>query len=476
MIESEYLLRLREGTQLQGSDGQLAVQGPLVAASPRAGVTFRQLSPALDAALRRLAGAGATQGELGADVIDADGPEGLFKLTHFLGKLQELNLLVYGLPAEQGAHATLVPLSERFALKPRVEDPAARFVLSRFALIRREGTRTLLESPLAPAQLVLETASAVRLVLALHAPQDAAGLAQASALDLASVGLFLALLLSAGALSSVDAQGAIAEDGGDALPLWDFHDLYYHSRSRVGRHGNPVGGTYRFAGKLAPLPALAPRAPGETIELHRPDLDELKRADRRFTEVLEERRSIREHGDQPISERELGEFLFRAARVRQFVSNEKGELTSRPYPGGGALYELEIYPVVDRCQGIAPGLYHYEPLAHRLRLVAGRTPAVAALLQMAYYTADQRSHPHVLLVFAARFQRVQWKYQSVSYAVILKDVGVLQQTMYLVATAMGLAPCALGGGNSDLFADAAGLDYYRETSVGEFILGRPAVS
>jgi hypothetical protein len=36
---------------------------------------------------------------------------------------------------------------------------------------------------------------------------------------------------------------------------------------------------------------------------------------------------------------------------------------------------------------------------------------------------------------------------------------------------MNLAPCALGNGNSDLFAAAAGTDYYAETSVGEFILG-----
>jgi hypothetical protein len=43
--------------------------------------------------------------------------------------------------------------------------------------------------------------------------------------------------------------------------------------------------------------------------------------------------------------------------------------------------------------------------------------------------------------------------------------------MYLVATAMNLAPCAIGAGNSDLFAAAVGTDYYAETSVGEFILG-----
>jgi SagB-type dehydrogenase family enzyme len=69
---------------------------------------------------------------------------------------------------------------------------------------------------------------------------------------------------------------------------------------------------------------------------------------------------------------------------------------------------------------------------------------------------------------------VSWKYQSVAYALILKEVGALYQTMYLVATAMNLAPCALGGGNSDLFAKAINTNYYAETSVGEFILGSKA--
>lgn len=33
--------------------------------------------------------------------------------------------------------------------------------------------------------------------------------------------------------------------------------------------------------------------------------------------------------------------------------------------------------------------------------------------------------------------------QSMAYALILKDVGALYQQMYLVATAMNLAPCGL---------------------------------
>jgi SagB-type dehydrogenase family enzyme len=68
---------------------------------------------------------------------------------------------------------------------------------------------------------------------------------------------------------------------------------------------------------------------------------------------------------------------------------------------------------------------------------------------------------------------MSWRYESIGYSAILKDVGVLYQTFYLVATAMGLSACALGVGNSDLFSDAAKTNYYEETSVGEFILGSP---
>ena len=67
---------------------------------------------------------------------------------------------------------------------------------------------------------------------------------------------------------------------------------------------------------------------------------------------------------------------------------------------------------------------------------------------------------------------MSWKYSSIAYALILKDAGTLLQTMYLVATTMGLGACAIGGGDADLFAKAAGTDYYTESSVGEFILGR----
>jgi SagB-type dehydrogenase family enzyme len=217
------------------------------------------------------------------------------------------------------------------------------------------------------------------------------------------------------------------------------------------------------------------------IDLYRPDLERLKRHDPPFAEVQERRRSLRDYSAEPITDRQLGEFLYRVARVKECQEMEvptpggpvRMEFAVRPYPAGGGLYELEVYAAVNACLGLAPGLYRYDPLGHRLGRVAGRGAEVERLLADAGRAAGVAPERlQVLLIFAARLPRVAWKYASLAYALVLKHVGVVSQTMYLAATAMGLAPCALGGGNSDLFARAAGVDYYAETSVGEFLLGR----
>jgi SagB-type dehydrogenase family enzyme len=126
---------------------------------------------------------------------------------------------------------------------------------------------------------------------------------------------------------------------------------------------------------------------------------------------------------------------------------------------------------VETCDGLPSGLYHYNPLDHQLHGVAARNAHIEQLLRDAQAAAALSSVPQVLITLTSRFQRLSWKYRSIAYATTLKNVGVLYQTMYLVATAMGLAPCALGGGNAALFAEAIGTDYCAESSVGEFALG-----
>jgi SagB-type dehydrogenase family enzyme len=87
---------------------------------------------------------------------------------------------------------------------------------------------------------------------------------------------------------------------------------------------------------------------------------------------------------------------------------------------------------------------------------------------------DAPGLPQILVTIAARFNRIAWKYSAIAYSLILKDVGVLLQTLYLTATDIGLGGCAIGTGNIDLFAKMTGQPFHVEGPVGQFALGRAA--
>jgi SagB-type dehydrogenase family enzyme len=431
-----------------------------------------RLEPALRMAVEALASGGATEEELFAQIHAAGGAGALLRFHQVLADLTEMRLLCRGGTYSGEPLVTVVPCS-RSAPEPRGSAPPGALVLSRCAFLRREGSSLIAESPLAHSYLVLHGAGGALLISRLAAPTDPVGLAAEGIRGLREdeAELCLDLLWEAGFLSPVDEDGGAWEDKDPDLFPWELHDLLFHSRSRAGRHHNPYGGTWPFRGVIDPLPALPPRRSDETVDLFRPDLERLMRDDPPFTRVLEERRSRRSPGERPITVRELGELLFRSSRVRRVMPDATYEVSDRVYPGAGAAHALEIYPVVRSCEGLAPGLYRYDPGNHRLERLSGMSSEARELLESAGRTASTEA-PEVLLVLAARFRRMTWKYRSMAYAAILKDVGVLYQTMYLVATAMGLAACALGGGDSDLFARAAGTRYTAETSVGELILNR----
>ncbi len=148
----------------------------------------------------------------------------------------------------------------------------------------------------------------------------------------------------------------------------------------------------------------------------------------------------------------------------------------RPYPSAGAGYEFELYLAVNLCEGLARGFYHYDADAHVLAPIGVSTNALEALLAGAEYAMGAPAAPQILITIAARFGRISWKYSSIAYALILKDVGVLTQTLYLMATDMGLGGCAIGIANIDLFAKMTGVEFHVEGPVGQFAIGRGAKS
>jgi SagB-type dehydrogenase family enzyme len=347
-------------------------------------------------------------------------------------------------------------------------------VLSRFAYMRRRGAEMVLESPRAGALFRICDPSIASAIAVLSTPQQIGQLRRQQGFPGVQL---LALLLDCRLLFKVGADdGLRLVEGERDLVLWDFHDLLFHARSTEGRHTNPLGGTYPHVGVVSPLPALRPGWPGKKIDLRKfPEAH--AEAISPIARLLRERHSTRSFDDQrPITLAELAQFLDRTARVLS-ISNAKLDLddgghTTRPYPSAGAGYALELYLAVNLCEGLARGFYHYDAGAHALTPIGVPGHELEALLAGAQYAMGAPAQPQILITIAARFGRISWKYSSIAYALVLKDVGALTQTFYLMATDMGLGGCAIGISNIDLFAKMTGVEFHVEGPVGQFATGR----
>ncbi|MGW1771217.1 SagB family peptide dehydrogenase [Streptomyces sp. NPDC002104] len=420
------------------------------------------LTPGARAALGAFAEGDHDEAAIGALVVAHDGETGLLRWQMLRSKLDSAGLLEHAVTDPDGApFARLVPVGHGpTTLKPAPHGPVR---LSRHALLSpAEGTLAL-RAPGSPLAVELGARAAALLPLLTTWTEEVPA-------------PLLRLLATAGALApggpGADPQ---AEERGSVQ--WDPLDLAFHTRTRVPASAPGYGGTYRHADRFGPEPVAAPASGGPRVALPVPDPEAIAARDLTLTEAIERRTSTRAHDpEHPLTLAQLAELLHRTVRIRRtFTGSDGQELADRPLPSGGAVHELEVYPLVTHCEGLEPGLYRYAPDRHELELVCAPGPATATLVKDARGGSMMEADPQVVLLVAARFGRVMWKYETVAYPLILKHVGVLYQTVYLVATAMGLAVCGLGGGNTGAFAAATGRDPLLEGTVGELVLGsRPA--
>ncbi|WP_084801094.1 SagB family peptide dehydrogenase [Bradyrhizobium sp. Tv2a-2] len=356
-------------------------------------------------------------------------------------------------------------------------------VLSRFAYMRRRADALVLESPRAAALFRICDSAVAGFLASLAVPRKIGDLkGQRGFPGLA----LLALLADCEILFTSDAKtdGLRGSEGDANLVMWDFHDLLFHTRSTEGRQANPIGGLYSYAGWLPPLPAERPAWPGKTIELSPFATDDPP--DVTIATLLRERHSVRDFDEtRPITLRELALFLGSTARVlsrwESPVEFDRADsplvsYTSRPYPAAGSAYELELYLAVANCADLPRGFYHYDASAHALTAIETANAQLEAMLGAAQFAMDTATEPQVLITIAARFGRLSWKYAGIAYSLVLKDVGVLLQTLYLAATDMGLGGCAIGTSNIELFSKMTGLPIHVEGPVGVFALGREAAA
>ena len=240
---------------------------------------------------------------------------------------------------------------------------------------------------------------------------------------------------------------------------WPVHERLFHSRTRRGFSREPVGrqGT---PGQHLPLPT------GPRHALPRGRAADLQMS---LAQTLEQRQSRRNHAASELPVADLGRFLWHSL-AEQVLEG----LPHRPYPSGGRCYALRAYLAVSRCAGLCAGLYAYDAQAHELVHVAESSDGQHRLLQDAAASAQCSTTPQVLMVLCADLSRERQAYGDLSYSLLMKEVGALMQTAQQVATALGLACCPLGTGDSLQFAAVSHTDPMTLPSVGELLLGAPA--
>ncbi|RKN47592.1 SagB family peptide dehydrogenase [Micromonospora endolithica] len=463
-IQESYRLR-RDADLRLGEDGSLTLR------QTRFQLTLEQPGMGRRGLLLRLADDWVSDVDVGRLVSGLEGESRVLPAQLLLRRLLAHSWLERRVQVEQRPLLDLMPtgLGRGSLPENRRHLPGVRYRLSRFAVLQHERDMLVAASPLS-ALTVGCVDAALGAVLAAAAPGvGAETVARLLGVPPEAAGRVLDELATARILVT-DAEFEAERDDAP-LAYWSPEELRLHHRSRVGGHALPVGGTYRLRERFGPQPLRRRYDGSRAIELPLPDLATIAKADPGFGQVVAERRSVREHDAVPLAVERLAEFLYRSQHTVAVGEAGGQEIGHRPYPGGGGVYELEIYPLVARCAGLDPGLYHYDAVGHRLEPVADWGPAADRLLAYARAAGAMPGSPQTVLVVTARVQRLMWKYEGMSYAMILKDAGVLTHQMYLVATAMGLAPCALGAGDSHAFAELSGLDPLVEPSVADFLLG-----
>lgn len=476
----EELWSLRDDVLVDGS----SEEGSITLSGPWGDFAIRRPGAILTEALRRMR-LGPVSLENVLDHRPLPGRSLVAERAQLFVALERLqHMVVRSLAAKDGEQPlmSVVPVSDRARFDPEPVDPDRPVRLSTYATVRTDGGVLRVESPLSLQRVLVHQPEAALIAVLLARPATPAELAEAVPLPFDLVLAVVSYLVAAGISCRADAGGgaAFAEDRDPTLRMWSHADLSFHTRSTLGRNDAPFGATYPFGDGPCPEPALK-RYPDEgRIKLHRPGLADVLSEDPPLTAVLEARRSTRRF-DPTLTAPELGELLYRALRVRGLYVPPGGEPAQatgldRPYPGGGAIHELEFYITLAGCSGIGRGVYAYDAYRHELVPVTGDPASVESLLGGARRGADLDDEPPALITVTARFGRIFWKYSGLGYALVLKHVGVVMQTLYLVGTAMGMGCCAIGDSEVEQTSRILGLDWLAESSVGAFVVGRPARS
>ena len=176
--------------------------------------------------------------------------------------------------------------------------------------------------------------------------------------------------------------------------------------------------------------------PGENVVLPEPSVA----GSTSLEQLLAQRRSIRDFPSSALELAEIGQLLWAA----QGITHPQGFRTA---PSAGALYPLELYVVAGRIEGLAQGVYHYDPEAHQLKRT-GEGDLRDALTRAAFSQNWMKSASAVI-VFTADYARTARKYGKRAERYVHIEAGHAAENLFLQAESIGLATVIVGAFDDD---------------------------
>lgn len=203
-----------------------------------------------------------------------------------------------------------------------------------------------------------------------------------------------------------------------------------------------------------PIPALELPLTEEAQVLPLPDgkAVDLKKLD--FTDLVEKRKSLRKYSEETLTQEELAYLLWGTQGIKTIT---KKPVTFRTVPSAGARHPFETHMLVNRVEGLEPGLYRYLAIKHQI----ARLPAEDTIRQQLTEACLKQQHifnSAVTFIWVADVQRTVWRYCQRGYRYMYLDAGHVCQNLYLLAESIDCGVCAIAAFNDDMVNDVLGLD------------------
>ncbi|TFG32009.1 SagB/ThcOx family dehydrogenase [Candidatus Thorarchaeota archaeon] len=160
-----------------------------------------------------------------------------------------------------------------------------------------------------------------------------------------------------------------------------------------------------------------------------------------FLELVNSRQSRRKYTLDPLTLEELSFLLWSTQGVKNVLKSGRG--VKRTVPSAGAKSPLETYLVINRVEGLEPGLYRYISFSHQLLFLKTIDNAEETMGKLSF---DQKFVGIAPLIFCwtAVPYRTEWRYTILSHKFIAIDLGIVCQALYLSCEAVNLGTVAIG--------------------------------